>query len=343
MSHQIAGALAAAILLAGRGSTPGPEDQFELKPGSLTRLEEAVRTKGDPARGREIFLDSRDAQCASCHRLQGVGAHVGPDLSLTLAKMGIREIAEALIAPSRKLAEGYETYTVAKADGKIISGLKIHETPEEILLRDGLGRDMRIPRGEIARIEKSSVSLMPARLVSRLSREDFVNLVSFLKNPGEQQKLRGRLGMAWITGPFSRVINKPEPLEKNPDPAKVAVSGTGKLLQWKLISADSDGLFRLKGPAAPAKSSTYILGWLESDKEREAVLWIDHSSGIRLLVNAETVYRSREEGKGHRLPIRLHRGWNTILTRVANPTGNSTLGIHLNPAAGLRLTAYRQD
>lgn len=343
MSNHIAGILATAILLAGTSDDPEKEDQFNLEPGSLARLEEAVSARGNPDRGREIFLDTRDAQCASCHRLQGVGAHVGPGLDAVLDKMSVREIAEALIAPSRQLAEGYETYTAARTDGKIISGLKIRETAGELTLRDGLGRDTLIPRSEIALIEKSPVSLMPARLISRLSREDFVNLVSFLKSPAARRKLRGRLGVAWLTGPFSRVINKPEPLEKDPDPAKVALSGTGKLLQWKLISTRSDGLFRLTGPAAPPKSSSYLLGWLKSDKEREAVLWIDHSAGVRILVNSKTVYKSSAGSKKHRLPIRLQRGWNTILMRVANPSGGSTFGVHLDPSSGLRLSAYRQD
>ena len=320
MSNHIAGILAASILLAGTADEREKDGQFDLEPGSLARLEEAVSARGNPDRGREIFLDTRDAQCSSCHRLQGVGAHVGPGLDAVLEKMTIREIAEALLAPSRKLTEGYETYTAARTDGKIISGLKIRETEGEFLLRDGLGKDTLVPRSEIALIEKSPVSLMPA-----------------------QRKLRGRLGAAWLTGPFSRVINKPEPLEKNPDPAKVALSGAGKFLQWKLISARSDGLFRLTGPAAPPKSSSYLLGWLKSDKEREAVLWIDHSAGVRILVNSKTVYKSSVGSRKHRLPIRLQPGWNTILTRVANSTGGSTFGVRLDPSAGLRLSAYRQE
>lgn len=345
MRYRICGAIMAAALLAltGPGDAAGEEGQFDLKPRSLALLEEAVRKNGDPVRGREIFLDTRDAQCANCHRLQGVGGHIGPDLGPVIGKLSIRELAEALIAPSRRLTEGYETYTVARVDGKILSGLKIGESPEEIRLRDGLGKDTVISRREISRMEKSPVSLMPARLVSRLSREDLVNLVSFLKNPQAQRPLGGRLARAWITGPFNRVINKPEPLEKNPDPAKVALSAAGKILQWKLINVRSDGLFQLTGPLAVKKSSSYLLGWLKSDREREAILWIDHSAGIRLLVNSKTVYGSGQAGKDRRLVIRLRRGWNTILSRVANPAGNSTFGIRIEPAAGLRLCADRQD
>lgn len=337
----IATALTATIVFS--NSTPVRGEQFTLEPASLALLEKAVRAKGDPDRGREIFLDTRDAQCANCHRLQGVGGHIGPDLGPVIGKMDIRQIAEALIAPSRKITEGYATYTIARKNGKVLSGLKLKDDDDGLLLRDNLGKDTLIPRDEVARMDKSPVSLMPARLVSRLSRDDLINLVSFLKNPTAQRQLTGRLGRAWIAGPFSRALTRPEPLEKNPDPAKMAVSSTGKLLQWKLINARADGRFQLAGPAARKKSSAYILAWMKSDREREVVLLLDHSAGLRLIINSETAYNSKNPGENARLRIRLKRGWNTILSRVANPSGDSTFGIRYEPSSGLRLTADRQE
>ncbi len=343
MKYRIVGVLAFALLCRSMEGPAAEEGQFDLSPRSLAQLEEAVRKNGDPVAGREIYLDTRDAQCSNCHRLQGTGGHVGPDLGTVAEKLSIREIAEALMAPSRKITEGYETYTVVKTDGKILSGLKIGEPPAALHLRDQLGKDHVISRSKIARVEKSPVSLMPSRLVSRLSRKDLVNLVSFLKSPREQKLLQGRLARAWIVGPFSRVIRKPEPLEKNPDPAKVAVSSRGKLLQWKLINTRSSGLFEPGSPFAVPKSSFYLLGWVKSDGKREAILRIDHSSGIRLIVNSNTVYTSREPGRDKRLELPLQDGWNSILSRVNNPTGNSSCGFRLESATGLRLCADKQD
>ena len=343
MRHRIVGTLVLALLLKGMDGLAAEEGQFDLSPRSLALLEEAVRKTGDPKSGREIYSDTRDAQCANCHRLQGTGAHVGPDLGHVAEKLSIREIAEALIAPSRKLTEGYETYTVVRTDGKILSGLKISDTADALHLRDQLGKDHFISRSKIARLDKSPVSLMPSRLVSRLSRQDLVNLVSFLKSPGEQKLLEGRLLRAWIAGPFGRVIKKPEPLEKDPDPSKVAASTTGKLFQWKLINTRASGLFQPGSPFAIPKSSFYLLGWIKSDRKRKAALRIDHSSGIRILLNSSTVYTSREAGMDKRLEVDLQDGWNTILCRVNNPTGNSTCGFRLESSAGLRLCADRQD
>ena len=40
---------------------------------------------GDIAKGKDIFLNHGAAQCIRCHKVNGYGADVGPDLS-TLAK-----------------------------------------------------------------------------------------------------------------------------------------------------------------------------------------------------------------------------------------------------------------
>ena len=343
MRHCIAGTLVLALLLKGMEGSVAEEGQFDLSPRSLALLEEAVRKTGDPKSGRAVYIDSRDAQCSNCHRLQGTGGHVGPDLGQVAEKLSVREIAEALLAPSRKLTEGYETYTLVRTDGKILSGLKISDTADSLHLRDQLGKDHFISRSKIARLEKSPVSLMPSRLVSRLSRQELVNLVSFLKSPGEQKLLDGRLLRAWIVGPFGRVIKKPEPLEKDPRPEKVAASSTGKLFQWKLINTGVNGLFQPGSPFAKPKSSFYLLGWIKSDRARKAALRINHSSGIRILLNSGTVYTSREAGVDKRLEIDLQDGWNTILCRVNNPTGDSTCGFRLESSAGLRLCADRHD
>ena len=76
--------------------------------------------------------------------VEDMGGHAGPALDSILGELDIRQLAEALVAPSRKITEGYDTYTIARTDGKILSGLKLKDSGKEILLRDGLGKDTSI-------------------------------------------------------------------------------------------------------------------------------------------------------------------------------------------------------
>ena len=54
---------------------------------------------GDPARGKAIYEGKGD--CQSCHRIDGVGSHLGPDLS----DIGVpRELAAAVVVAGKQAA-----------------------------------------------------------------------------------------------------------------------------------------------------------------------------------------------------------------------------------------------
>src|SRR5262249_9224495 len=59
------------------------------------------------ANGKQIF---EVASCVSCHRLNGVGVAIGPDLTQLDAKMTTTEILRNLIEPSAKVDEKYQTH-----------------------------------------------------------------------------------------------------------------------------------------------------------------------------------------------------------------------------------------
>ena len=40
-----------------------------LEPEELKRVSAMVREKGDPARGRQLYLNNRAVACIQCHRL----------------------------------------------------------------------------------------------------------------------------------------------------------------------------------------------------------------------------------------------------------------------------------
>jgi hypothetical protein len=57
-------------------------------------------------------------------------------------------------------------------------------TASSVLVRDPLGTVGSIPSGEIAKIDTSPVSLMPAGLTSSLQRDDLVHLLCYLTSLG---------------------------------------------------------------------------------------------------------------------------------------------------------------
>jgi putative heme-binding domain-containing protein len=160
-----------------------------LEPSEIQRVEKLVRTTGDPVNGRNVFLDKQKGQCLNCHKLEGVGGQVGPDLSKIYDTHSVAKIIESMIDPSKEIKEGYATWTVITTDGKVYSGLRISETEKEIVLRDATGNDIRIPANEIEDKAETTRSLMPDGVISQLPYQHFIDLVAFLKDKQTQQEL----------------------------------------------------------------------------------------------------------------------------------------------------------
>ena len=98
-----------------------PEEREKV----LKRYEAALDREGDPRRGREVF----DRVCAKCHRLDGKGAEVGPDLGSIRNRAPSLLLADILL-PSRAIAQNYESYVVETASGDVLEGIIASQTPE---------------------------------------------------------------------------------------------------------------------------------------------------------------------------------------------------------------------
>lgn len=315
-----------------------------LDPASIQRLEKRVRGKGDPLRGREIYLDSRRSQCSSCHRIEGVGAHVGPDLSRIWDTHSVAEIAESILEPSRRIKENYETYVVTTKAAQVFSGLKMLDDPMEVVVRDALGKDTTIPRDDIAQITTSATSLMPDGLANKLSLRDFVDLVAFLTDREAQEGLRGTASQVWAVGPFSRILRQVDAPETATDPLKITTNGRGKILQWRRVDALADGRFDLKRVFTRGKLSAYVFTWVYSPQEQDVELRVDFSSHLRLLVGGETVFTSSKRDDGAPdgtalLKVRLSKGWTGLLGRVVHLDGDFHFRLRAEKGEGLRFSS----
>jgi putative heme-binding domain-containing protein len=137
------------------------------------------------ANGKQIF---EVASCVSCHRLNGVGVAIGPDLSQLDPKMTRAEILRNLIEPSAKVDEKYQTNNFVLKSGKVVSGLVLEETPRGIkVIENPLARSepVVLDRDEIEERSRSATSIMPKGLLDRLTREEILDLVAYVVARGD--------------------------------------------------------------------------------------------------------------------------------------------------------------
>jgi putative heme-binding domain-containing protein len=135
----------------------------------------ALKLAGDRRRGSEVFAK----HCATCHRLDGVGKAIGPDL------VGVRSktpdaILTSILDPSREVAASYLNYVVVTKDGRVATGMLIGESPTAITLRRAEAAEDIVPRADIEELTSTGKSLMPEGMEQQIDHQSMADLVQFL-------------------------------------------------------------------------------------------------------------------------------------------------------------------
>ena len=176
-----------------------------------------AQDKGDPRKGKDLYLNTKLLACSSCHKMEGVGGQVGPDLSRVWDTHTIDKLLESIVEPSKEIKEGYQTFRVLTTNGQVVSGLKVTESNDEVVIRDANGRDVRVSKDDIDEIGPTKLSLMPEDAVARLSYDQFIDLLAFLKSRREQESLRGMVLEYRTAGGFTADVESSRP-ELKADP-----------------------------------------------------------------------------------------------------------------------------
>ncbi len=147
-------------------------------PGAL--MDAALQASGDRDRGRALFHDASGLACLACHRVQGEGGGIGPDLSGIGAQLDARAMAEAILWPSKSVREGYDVVLLDLDDDESVSGMVRSETASEIVVQPGAGDPIRLPKSRIRKRTSTGRSLMPDGLGDGLTPEAFADLLAYL-------------------------------------------------------------------------------------------------------------------------------------------------------------------
>lgn len=154
----------------------------EITPAQIKQLVEKTAQRGNPHRGEFVYRRDK-LGCVRCHAIGGVGGKVGPDLTSIGASAPADYIVESLFKPNAKIKEGYHSLVVITLDGKVVTGIQVQNSGEELVLRDAKNNLIRIPQDDIDEKE-NGLSLMPANLLNPVTEQDRLDLMSFLMQLG---------------------------------------------------------------------------------------------------------------------------------------------------------------
>ncbi len=145
----------------------------------LPPMSELIRKRGDKSRGLDVFVNA--GTCAKCHKVNGTGTEVGPDLSEIGGKLSLEAMYESILNPSAGISHNYEMYTVLTSDGRTLSGVLVSKTDNEVVLKDKEAVLQIISTEDIDDLKKQTKSLMPDDLQKQLTEQQLIDVVEYLQ------------------------------------------------------------------------------------------------------------------------------------------------------------------
>jgi putative heme-binding domain-containing protein len=155
-----------------------PDDGKPRKLGTNPRPRAILGLTGDPAAGKTLFFAQR-SQCATCHKMDGQGTEVGPDLS-AVGKTRTREfILESVLDPSRRVEQPYQAYLLRTQSGATHTGLLVKKDGV-VVLKDAQNKLVTVPADDVESLTPSRQSLMPEGLLRDFTPQEAADLLAYL-------------------------------------------------------------------------------------------------------------------------------------------------------------------
>ncbi|MFO0011110.1 MAG: hypothetical protein ACK553_00045, partial [Planctomycetota bacterium] len=119
--------------------------------------------------------------CASCHKMFGEGGAIGPELTGG-QRSNLRYWLENILEPSAVVAENYRITAFMTDDGRVITGVPLSETNQEITIQTATEKVV-LHKTEIERRKPSQMSLMPEKILEPLDDNARADLLKYLMSP----------------------------------------------------------------------------------------------------------------------------------------------------------------
>ncbi|MFO0926721.1 MAG: c-type cytochrome [Gemmataceae bacterium] len=148
-----------------------------------------LSSSGDVEAGRRVFFHPGGPGCFRCHRVDGFGENVGPDLSTIGDALSGGRLIESILQPSKEVAPRFTTWRIVTDDGKVRVGAITDEGAHSVItLADSDGKLHRIARHTIEERSAVPTSIMPDKLADRMTPREFTDLIAYLQSRRTQPK-----------------------------------------------------------------------------------------------------------------------------------------------------------
>jgi len=133
--------------------------------------------RGNAEKGKTVF----GAMCASCHRANGAGGRLGPDLSRVGSARSRDMMVRRIRGGVEGFGQGFAPVTLTPQTGPPISGVKKNEDLFSVQIMDTAERIQGYEKDKMKEVKDDTQSAMPTFGVDRLSQSDLDDVVRYLQ------------------------------------------------------------------------------------------------------------------------------------------------------------------
>ncbi|MBB23085.1 MAG: hypothetical protein CMN04_09425 [Roseibacillus sp.] len=135
-------------------------------------------SKADPEHGKELFFGR--GTCFACHKVQGRGVVLGPDLVGIHKRQDLKYVIKSILEPDAYIVEGFQQTRLKLKDGRELFGMIQEETAQmaEIFLPNG--KRIVVNPDEIVKRVDAKHSGMPSSFAYTLSSQDVADISTWI-------------------------------------------------------------------------------------------------------------------------------------------------------------------
>ncbi len=141
----------------------------------------------DYQRGKQMFAA---ALCFNCHRFDGQGGAIGPDLTGVGRRFSLKDILESVLEPSKVISDQYAAVAIHTTDGRVVVGRIVNLSGDGMNINTDMldpSKQVTVKRGQIEEIARSPTSMMPQGLLDTLKRDEILDLLAYLVSGGDPE------------------------------------------------------------------------------------------------------------------------------------------------------------
>ncbi|MEZ6065061.1 MAG: HEAT repeat domain-containing protein [Planctomycetaceae bacterium] len=309
-----------------------------LTPEELTSLMTSVTETGDPARG-EVIYRREELACQKCHAIGDAGGQIGPNMLSLGATAPVDYLLQSLLDPNAKVKEGYHTAVLVDDDGRQWAGIKLRQTDDAVILRNAEGVEISVPLASIE-TEVQGISLMPAGLTEKLTRQELIDLTAFLSALGRLPNYT--VGQTPTARRWQLMQATPQAAQQLRRTSYGRATSDDSAFQWSRAFSRVDGSLPVgelpevavrNRVAEGSRGVSFVRTEINVDRAGAGVLKLTNPTGLQVWLNGEPL-----EVKD-RIPVDLPAGRHRLTISLDRSATGDALKVELLPADGSPLLA----